>query len=227
MDTNPTIHRLRLHTTATPEAMKARLAVLGVLAAIFALSGCTTDAAQPSTDSIPNDSVPNEPATNEPETNEDASTSPAEGDSTSDGASFDPSDETEDAADPGATATTDGTDGLADVNEVHAEWCGSRVLERQAVNFAPGTTEGSVTDAVVRGDRHVHIANIREGQRVLLALTSLEDNAVFTVFTPNKSFIGADLTTHEFVAPESGDYQFCIGGTRGNASYELTVSIPE
>ena len=63
-----------------------------------------------------------------------------------------------------------------------------------------------------------------------LQITSLEKNAVFQVQTPGGNYLrGAgeedDAMSFNGSLPEDGDYEIIVGGTRGNASYKLTVTI--
>ena len=61
-------------------------------------------------------------------------------------------------------------------------------------------------------------------------ITSPEDNAVFQISDANGEYLqGAgeadDATALTSDLPRTGDYEIVVGGTRGNASYKLTVSI--
>lgn len=58
-----------------------------------------------------------------------------------------------------------------------------------------------------------------------MKITSLEKNAVFNVIAPDGKTIKQEATTWSGKLPANGDYQIIVGGTRGNASYELTVEI--
>lgn len=60
------------------------------------------------------------------------------------------------------------------------------------------------------------------GQRITVAINSLEDNVAFDIYTPSGSwFSGYDRA----VLPESGDYTIVVSPTRGNATYYLSVWI--
>lgn len=61
-------------------------------------------------------------------------------------------------------------------------------------------------------------------------ITALENNAVFQIENPHAKYLeGAseedDATRVTVSLPDGGDYRIIVGGTRGNASYRLTVSI--
>ena len=101
---------------------------------------------------------------------------------------------------------------------------------RKRVKFAKGAHSASYSYSVIRGDRDTYIAGAKAGQRMTLKITSLEKNAVFQVQTPSGSYLqGAgevdDAMSWSGSLPEDGDYEIIVGGTRGNASYKLTVTI--
>lgn len=98
------------------------------------------------------------------------------------------------------------------------------------VRFAKGKHSAIVSNSVVRGDRDTYILGAGAGQTMTVKITSLEDNAVFQIETPDGEYLdGAGETDDamEFTGelPAKGDYKIIVGGTRGNASYNLTVSI--
>lgn len=64
------------------------------------------------------------------------------------------------------------------------------------------------------------------GQTLNLTLTSLEDNAVLDVYAPDGALLAREATTASVELPSGGDYTIIVGGTRGNASYELIIEIP-
>lgn len=98
------------------------------------------------------------------------------------------------------------------------------------IRFARGKHSATVSDSVIRGDRDTYIVGARAEQIMTVKITSLEDNAVFQVEDPNGEYLqdageedDAKLVTNTL--PENGDYRIVVGGTRGNATYRLTVSI--
>lgn len=93
------------------------------------------------------------------------------------------------------------------------------------VQFAPGASSKVLKDAVVRGDRAVYLVGAKQGQQMNLKITSLENNAVFDVIAPDGKTIKQEATTWNSKLSTNGDYQIIVGGTRGNATYELTVEI--
>ena len=117
-----------------------------------------------------------------------------------------------------------------------------RAYDAPPIRFAPGTSQATVSGGVVRGERNVYKLVARAGQRLSLNITSLENNAVFTVYAPGaayetdsdgmvdvsgKAIAGGDdgIATWAGKLPKTGRYLVIVGGTRGNADYKLTVSI--
>ena len=98
------------------------------------------------------------------------------------------------------------------------------------IRFAKGRHSATVSNSVVRGDRDTYILGAGAGQMMTVGIKSLEDNAVFQIENPDGEYLdGAgetdDATTFYSQLPDKGDYKIIVGGTRGNASYKLTVTI--
>ena len=96
------------------------------------------------------------------------------------------------------------------------------------VRFARGRTTTVIKDAVVRGTRDRYILRASRGQTLTVHITSLEDNAVFDIHRlgSSQTLDGAQETmdwTGEL--PRNGDYVIVVGGTRGNATYTLEITI--
>ncbi|MEL6490029.1 MAG: hypothetical protein AAFQ95_08705 [Cyanobacteria bacterium J06621_3] len=102
---------------------------------------------------------------------------------------------------------------------------GAQNVKTQQVSFAPGESGTVVSDAVVRGDRNVYVLIAQGGQQMDLSMMSLEDNAVFDVVDPSGFILGTELTQEKIPLPYTGEYQVIVGGTRGNASYDLAIAI--
>lgn len=90
---------------------------------------------------------------------------------------------------------------------------------------------GTVTlrGAVVRGDRDRYSIRVRAGQRLTVRITAGEHNAVFQIISPNGHFLpgageGMDAMGWQGRLRLSGTYTIVVGGSRGNATYTLTVS---
>ena len=102
---------------------------------------------------------------------------------------------------------------------------GATAVHTQRVEFSPGTSSATVSNGVVRGERDVYLLGADGGQQMTLAITALEDNATFDVVSPSGFILALDATEETILLPQVGDYQVIVGGTRGNASYELTMRI--
>ncbi len=98
------------------------------------------------------------------------------------------------------------------------------------IRFAKGKSSATVSGAVIRGDRDTYVLGAGVGQTMRVRITSLENNAVFQVLDDDGNYLdGAgeedDATNWSGTLPWKGDYTIIVGGTRGNATYKLTVSI--
>lgn len=102
---------------------------------------------------------------------------------------------------------------------------GASTIHTQRVEFAPGEGSATVSNSVIRGERDVYILGASGGQEMELAIESLEDNAVFDVISPSQLILAREAMDETIYLPHTGDYQVIVGGTRGNASYNLTVGI--
>ncbi|MEO1591208.1 MAG: hypothetical protein AAFU71_07955 [Cyanobacteria bacterium J06632_22] len=95
-----------------------------------------------------------------------------------------------------------------------------------SLQFAPGEYGTTVSDAVVRKEAFVYTLGAQGGQRMSLNISSLEDNAAFDVVSPSGIVMEReDAFDAEFILPETGTYKVIVSGTRGNATYDLTVEI--
>jgi hypothetical protein len=82
-----------------------------------------------------------------------------------------------------------------------------------------------MSQSVVRGTRNIYLLKANQGQRMDLKITALENNAVFDVIAPNGQVLKTEATQSSLKLPATGNYEIIVGGTRGNASYQLTVKI--
>lgn len=98
-------------------------------------------------------------------------------------------------------------------------------VRSQEVFFPAGESGTTVSNAVVRGDRDVYTLIAQGGQTMTLSITSLENNAVFDVVAPSGVILGTELTEEVTLLPDTGTYEIIVGGTRGNASYNLAITI--
>jgi hypothetical protein len=98
--------------------------------------------------------------------------------------------------------------------------------------FASGKSYAVVSNAVIRGDRDYYSFGARAGQTITIAVTSSEDNAVVALwFKIDGDWVLADTPPDsrvlygELPTSDSGQYRIEVGGTRGNATYDLFVGI--
>lgn len=71
----------------------------------------------------------------------------------------------------------------------------------------------------------VYVVPIEEGLKYAISVTSLEDNAVINLVAPNGDVLVSEDTGLIGTAFEGGDYLIQVGGTRGNVSYALEVTL--
>ncbi|HVS20371.1 MAG TPA: hypothetical protein VHD88_00910 [Pyrinomonadaceae bacterium] len=102
---------------------------------------------------------------------------------------------------------------------------------KRKVRFVRGTSSTTITGAVIRGDRDRYYVGAKKGQTMSVKITSLEKNAVFQIYFhgEEESLPGAgdgdDATKWSGELPIDNEYVIVVGGTRGNATYTLTISI--
>jgi len=98
------------------------------------------------------------------------------------------------------------------------------------LRFARGKSSVVVSGAVVRGDRDTYTLGAKAGQMMRVKIASNEKNAVFQIQDADGNFLAGAGETDDAMnwsgeLPIAGDYKIIVGGTRGNASYRMTVSI--
>lgn len=103
---------------------------------------------------------------------------------------------------------------------------GAQQGKTERVKFPKGRTSVVLKGAAVRGTQDRYILRAGAGQTMMLHITSTEDNAVFDVIPPggNQS-LAEEATDWTGELPSTGDYTIVVGGTRGNATYTLEVTI--
>jgi hypothetical protein len=126
---------------------------------------------------------------------------------------------------------------LSPLTSLHAEGV------RKTIHFPRGQSAATLSGGVVRGDRDRYDITAKAGQTMTVGIRSVEKNAVFTIYQPGyrattedgiPTIVGAtlagagegeDAMQWSGTLPASGTYLIEVGGTRGNASYKLTVGI--
>jgi hypothetical protein len=102
---------------------------------------------------------------------------------------------------------------------------------KKKVRFAKGTSSTTIKGAVIRGDRDRYYVGAKAGQTMTVKITSLEKNAVFQIYFAGEqeSLPGAgeedDAMNWSGRLSDDNEYVIVVGGTRGNATYRLTISI--
>ena len=102
---------------------------------------------------------------------------------------------------------------------------------KKKIQFARGASSATVEGAVIRGERDRYYLGAKKGQTMSVKITSEEDNAVFQLYLPGEeeALPGAgdsdDAKNWSGELPRDAEYVIVVGGTRGNATYKLTVSI--
>ena len=102
---------------------------------------------------------------------------------------------------------------------------------KKKIQFQRGSSSATVKGAVVRGDSDRYYVGAKKDQTMSVKITSEEDNAVFQVYLPGEqeALPGAgdsdDAKDWSGELPRDAEYVIVVGGTRGNATYTLKVSI--
>lgn len=123
-----------------------------------------------------------------------------------------------------------------------AEVCDAGVT--QEIRFPQGSNSTVIEQSVIRGERDLYYLTARAGQTLAVSLSALENNAVFAIYKPGyavtsdkdgfteikgAALAGAgesdDATAWESSLPVSGKYLIVVGGTRGNATYRLKITV--
>ena len=101
---------------------------------------------------------------------------------------------------------------------------GSAVTAERIV-FRPGEFSAFLSGAAELGEGATYVLGAAEGQSLILTLSSVEDNAVYDLFSPSGAPLATEQTEGAIAVREGGDHQIVVGGTGGNATYDLEVSI--
>lgn len=99
-------------------------------------------------------------------------------------------------------------------------------VHTEQVQFEAGRNSTVINHAVIRGERDIYLLNAQGGQQMEIDLTSTEQNAAFDVVSPSGDILTTEAQSETVFLPHTGDYQVIVGSTRGNATYELQITIP-
>ncbi|MEL6879870.1 MAG: hypothetical protein AAFP09_05045 [Cyanobacteria bacterium J06607_10] len=102
---------------------------------------------------------------------------------------------------------------------------GGTTVHTKEVFFEPGKTSTVVSNAVIRGERDLYRVTAQGGQQMTLLISSLENNARFDVVGPTGRILARETGEDNILLPHTGEYQIVVGGTRGNATYDLEIEI--
>jgi hypothetical protein len=114
----------------------------------------------------------------------------------------------------------------------------------QEVRFAKDKNSTLIKQSVIRGESDQYFLTAKAGQKLAVSITALEKNAAFAIYQPGYkagkdadgileikgatlkgAAEGEDATAWQGVLPKSGKYLILVGPTRGNATYQLKISI--
>jgi hypothetical protein len=112
------------------------------------------------------------------------------------------------------------------------------------VSFTKGSNSTLLEASVVRGESDQYFLTGKAGQKMEVRLSAVEQNAAFAIYQPGYKAgkdadgileikgpalpgagEGEDATAWKGVLPSSGKYLILVGGTRGNATYKLKITI--
>ena len=100
------------------------------------------------------------------------------------------------------------------------------------LTFERGKSYGVMSNSVVRGDRDHYYFGANVGQMLTVGISSVEDNAVVELYVksggewfPVEQPVDTRVLYGALPESEGGQYRLTVGGTRGNASYDLFVGI--
>jgi hypothetical protein len=96
----------------------------------------------------------------------------------------------------------------------------------EVVRFETGATSAAVDGGLILGERSRYVLEATEGQTMTLVVTSVEDNAIFDLYGPGEELLVRESMEASVQLPTTGRYTIIVGGTRGNATYQLVIEIP-
>jgi hypothetical protein len=107
---------------------------------------------------------------------------------------------------------------------------------RKRIKFKPGSNSATLENSVILGHRDEYVLRARPGQHMTVHISSIEDNAGFEIHVHEPGAPISSVEPSDEPARWSGelpplgpfafvDYAIVVRGTRGNATYKLTVTI--
>ncbi len=113
----------------------------------------------------------------------------------------------------------------------------------EPIRFASGTFGTELRGSLVRGEQALYSLSARADQTLTLRIAAEENNAVFQLYAPGARPVredgvlevkgtalpgageGEDARRWSGRLPETGTYLIVVGGTRGNTTYRLDVTV--
>lgn len=110
--------------------------------------------------------------------------------------------------------------------QLHSQLIAQNARGRR-IEFANNASSATVESSVVRGDRLVYMVGASRGQTMSINIdsTQAQGGALFTVISPDGTVLDMGVSSFSRELTRSGDYQISVSGSRGNASFSLTVGI--
>ncbi|MGD1952349.1 MAG: hypothetical protein ACFB14_22290 [Leptolyngbyaceae cyanobacterium] len=102
---------------------------------------------------------------------------------------------------------------------------GANNITTQQVEFESDRRYTTMSNSVVRGDRNVYILDATGGQQMSLTIQASEDSATFDVISPSGYILAFSAVDETIPLPHTGEYKVVVAGTRGNAAYDLFMSV--
>jgi len=93
-----------------------------------------------------------------------------------------------------------------------------------AITFAPGVSVTTVEDQVAMVGQDIYRLDGNAGQRMVLDLTSLNNNAVFDVLSPEGNLLTHGAVVADLPLAANGPYYVIVSSEHGESNYRLTVS---
>lgn len=112
-----------------------------------------------------------------------------------------------------------------DIGVTADELLDRRFFVDERVSFDRGAISATVSNAVIRGEADRYVLEAAGGQLMTIAVSSLEDNAVVDVVSASGIALAVEATNPEIFLPHSGDYYIIVSSSRGNATYDVTITI--
>jgi hypothetical protein len=103
----------------------------------------------------------------------------------------------------------------------------------RSIRFEQGAKSGVLEDVIVRGESRTYEFSARRGQQGRIVISAAEDNAVFQLLSPagpvpnapDIMIAGPEARAWSGPLPRTGTYRIVVSGTRGNATYQLRLTV--